>query len=331
MAMLPITQIALASGFNSVRRFNASFQNRYRLNPSGLRKAADRSAPREALSFDLAYRPPFDWQHFLGFLDRRSIEGVEAVGGGGYRRTVRVIHAGKLHHGWIEIAPVKAKAALRVRVSASLAQAVPPVLAGAKQLTDLACNPADVTQALGELASKAPGVRVPGAFDGFEVAVRAILGQQVSVKAARTLAQRFTAAFGEAIDTPWPELVSLFPTAARIADCTTADIAKLGIVGARATSIIALARALTAGRLQLDPSAPLEATLDALRDLPGVGEWTAQYIAMRALGWPDAFPHSDLGVMKALGVKNPKAALAASEKWRPWRAYAVMHLWNSLA
>ena len=110
-----------------------------------------------------------------------------------------------------------------------------------------------------------------------------------------------------------------------------ADIAALGDVGARAKSIIALAAAVAAGKLQLDPGAPLETTLDGLRDLPGVGEWTAQYIAMRALGWPDAFPHSDLGVMKALGVKSPQAALAASEKWRPWRAYAVMHLWNSLA
>ncbi len=328
---LPITQIALASGFNSVRRFNASFHSRYRLNPSGLRKAADRSAPREVLSFDLAYRPPFDWRHFFDFLDRRSIEGVEAVSGGSYRRTVRVAHAGKEHRGCIELAPIVGKAALRVQVSAALAHAVPPVLAGVKQLTDLACNPSEVALALGTLGGETAGVRVPGAFDGFEIAVRAILGQQVSVKAARTLAKRFVAAFGEAIATPWPELASLFPTAARIAECSMADIAALGVVGTRAKSIIALACAVAAGKLQLAPSAPLEATLDGLRDLPGVGEWTAQYIAMRALGWPDAFPHSDLGVMKALGVKSPQAALAASEKWRPWRAYAVMHLWNSLA
>jgi AraC family transcriptional regulator, regulatory protein of adaptative response / DNA-3-methyladenine glycosylase II len=331
---LPITQIALASGFNSVRRFNALFRSRYRLNPSGLRKVATRASSSEALSFELAYRPPYDWPHFLDFLERRAIEGVEVAAHGHegtYRRTARIVHADKAHHGWIAIAPLSRKAALRVSVSVSLAHVVPAVLARVKQLTDLACNPAEVAQALGALGGHAPGVRVPGAFDGFEIAVRAILGQQVSVKAARTLAKRFAAAFGERITTPWPELAILFPPEQRIAECTLAQIAQLGIVGARAKTIIALARALAEGKLRLDPSAPLEATLDALRDLPGVGEWTAQYIAMRALGWPDAFPHSDLGVMKALGAASPRGALAASEKWRPWRAYAVMHLWNSLA
>jgi AraC family transcriptional regulator of adaptative response / DNA-3-methyladenine glycosylase II len=328
---LPITQIAFASGFSSVRRFNALFRERYRLNPRELRKstASDQAHP-DALVFELAYRPPYDWQAWASFLSQRAIGAVELVLANCYRRTVRIRHAGVVHTGWIAIEQSAKRPALRLTLSASLAKVVPPVLARAKQLTDLACNPAEIAQALGPLANQHPGLRVPGAFDGFEIAVRAILGQQVSVKAARTLAKRFANAFGEHINTPWPELTTLFPTEQRIAACSAAQIAQLGIVGARAKSIISLARALAENKLSLDPSVSLEATLDALRNLPGVGEWTAQYIAMRALGWPDAFPHSDLGVLKALGVASPKAALAAGEQWRPWRAYAVMHLWNSL-
>ena len=196
---------------------------------------------------------------------------------------------------------------------------------------DLACHPSEVAQALGALAKAHPGLRVPGAFDGFEVAVRAILGQQISVPAARTLAGRFAAAFGEPLETPFEDLTTVFPAArARVADASPARVAKLGMPAARARSVIALARAVADGSLALVPNADIEATLEKLRALPGVGEWTAQYIAMRALAWPDAFPHTDLGVMKALGTSDPKRVLAAGEAWRPWRAYAVMHLWQSL-
>jgi AraC family transcriptional regulator of adaptative response / DNA-3-methyladenine glycosylase II len=171
---------------------------------------------------------------------------------------------------------------------------------------------------------------VPGAFDGFEMAVRAILGQQVTVAAATTVAGRFAAAFGDAIATPFASLTTLFPTAARVADLPPSRIARLGMPGARARTVVALARAVDGGRLVLAPNADVEATLDALRALPGIGDWTAQYIAMRALSWPDAFPHTDLGVMKALGETGARRVLAAGEAWRPWRAYAVMHLWQSL-
>jgi AraC family transcriptional regulator, regulatory protein of adaptative response / DNA-3-methyladenine glycosylase II len=218
-----------------------------------------------------------------------------------------------------------------VTVSASLAKALPPVLSRAKALMDLACNPGEVAQALGALARRRPGLRVPGAFDGFEVAVRAILGQQVTVAAARTVAGRFAAAFGDPLETSFAPINRIFPSAEKIAGLRYGQIARLGMPGARARSVLAIARAVAAGDLVLMPNADIEATLSKLRALPGVGEWTAQYIAMRALAWPDAFPHTDLGVMKALGESDPKRVLAAGEAWRPWRAYAVMHLWQSLA
>jgi AraC family transcriptional regulator of adaptative response / DNA-3-methyladenine glycosylase II len=204
------------------------------------------------------------------------------------------------------------------------------VLARVKALMDLSCNPTEVAEALGGLAQLRPGMRVPGAFDGFEVAVRAILGQQVTVAAARTVAGRFAAALGDPVDTPFGALTTVFPTAARVADTAPGSVARLGMPEARARTVIALARAVAAGSLVLTPHTDIEATLEGLRALPGVGEWTAQYIAMRALAWPDAFPHSDLGVMTALGEKNARRVLEAGESWRPWRAYAVMHLWNSL-
>jgi len=162
------------------------------------------------------------------------------------------------------------------------------------------------------------------------VAVRAILGQQVTVVAARTVAGRFAATFGEPVDTPFGSLDRVFPSAEKIAKENYGRIARLGMPGARARTVLALARAVAEGDLELMPNADIDATLDKLRALPGVGEWTAQYIAMRALAWPDAFPHTDLGVMKALGETDARRVLAAGEAWRPWRAYAVMHLWNSL-
>src|SRR5258706_1660249 len=212
----------------------------------------------------------------------------------------------------MEVAPSPRKLALRVTVSASLAKALPPVLSRVKALMDLSCQPAEIAQALGALARKQPGLRVPGAFDGFEVAVRAILGQQVTVTAARTIAGRFAAAFGDPVATPFASLNRIFPSAERIAELPYGQIARLGMPGARARTVLGLARAVADGSLVLMPNADIEATLKKLRALPGVGEWTAQYIAMRALAWPDAFPHTDLGVMKALGETRPAGVLAAA-------------------
>jgi AraC family transcriptional regulator of adaptative response / DNA-3-methyladenine glycosylase II len=331
---LPVTEVAFASGFGSVRRFNALFKQRYRLRPGQLRGQQRGAAPAtdvaDVLKFELSFRPPFDWSAVSAFLGVRSIAGVEAVEGGCYRRTVRIPIDGKEHTGWIAVEMSPGKPTLRVVASASLAKALPPVLSRVKALMDLACHPAEVEQALGALAKHHPGLRVPGAFDGFEMAVRAILGQQVTVAGARTVASRFAATFGDPIATPFDSLTTLFPTAALVAALAPGRIARLGMPGARARTVVALARAVADGRLALAPNADIETTLVTLRALPGVGEWTAQYIAMRALSWPDAFPHTDLGVMKALGETGARRVLAAGEAWRPWRAYAVMHLWQSL-
>ena len=329
---LPVTEVAFASGFGSLRRFNALFMSRYRLQPGRLRRHMRASATpaADALHFELSFRPPYDWPALGAFLGARAIAGVESLAGGRYRRSVRVAQEGKDHLGWIEAGLSPKKPALRVAVSASLARVLPPVLSRVKALMDLACNPAEVADALGALARAHPGMRVPGAFDGFEIAVRAILGQQVTVAAARTVAGRFAAAFGEPLDTPFAGLDRVFPAAERIAGLPYGRIARLGMPGSRARTVLALARAVADGELDLVPNADIDATLQRLRALPGVGEWTAQYIAMRALAWPDAFPHTDLGVMKALGTKDAKRVLAAGEAWRPWRAYAVMHLWSSL-
>ncbi len=327
---LPVVDVAMASGCASLRRFNDLFRTRYRMTPGGLRRSAPSRADADRMSFDLAYRPPYDWPAMLAFLGRRAIAGVEAVDGRRYRRTVRLARAGKVHVGWIEVAPSARKSALRVTASASLAGAVPVLLARVKSLLDIACRPDEIAATLGPLAEANPGLRLPGAVDGFEVAVRAILGQQVTVAAATTIAGRFARALGEPVDTPHQGVDRLFPPAARVAATPPAQIAALGIIASRARAIVALAHEVQSGALHLEPSAPVEETLAALERLPGIGPWTAQYIAMRALAWPDAFPHPDVAVLKAMRETNGRKALGHAEAWRPWRSYAVLHLWKSL-
>ena len=327
---LPVIDVAMASGFASLRRFNDLFRTRYRLTPRELRRAAPARAPAERLAFDLVYRPPYDWPAMLAFLERRAITGVEAVDARSYHRTVRVARDGRQFSGWITVSPSPRKSALRLSVSASLAGVLPLILARVKQLFDLACHPEEIAGVLGPLARAHPGIRLPGAIDGFEIAVRAILGQQITVKAASGLARRFVDAFGEAIATPDERLRRLFPLPAAIAALDPSDIARLGIISSRAAAIVALAKAVDSQSIRLDPSANVEETVAALERLPGIGPWTAQYIAMRALAWPDAFPHPDVAVMKALDEKSPRAAFERMQAWRPWRAYAVLQLWKTL-
>jgi len=327
---LPVTEVALASGFASVRRFNALFKARYRMTPGRLRETRGSDALPGALAFELSFRPPYDWASILEFLGHRAIDGVEAVTDDAYARTVSIAFRGGQHLGRMEVRRSPRKAALRVSVSPSLARAVPAVLSRVKQAFDLACDPAAVAAALGSLAAPHPGLRVPGAFDGFELAARAVVGQQISVRAARTILGRIARSFGETLVADEHDaLTRLFPTAERIAAVSPGELVELGVTHARARTLIGLAAAVATGTIRLEPESDVEATVDALVKLPGIGAWTANYIAMRALRWPDAFLASDLIVLKALGETRPARAMRRSDAWRPWRAYAVMHLWRN--
>jgi AraC family transcriptional regulator of adaptative response / DNA-3-methyladenine glycosylase II len=324
---LPVTDVALASGFASVRRFNALWQARYRMAPSRLRAAAATRSAQPYLHFQLAYRPPYDWPALMQFLGARAIAGIEAVEARSYVRSVAVDASGTRHTGWVRVRPLASRNMLAVDVAPSLARVLPAVLARLRHAFDLGCHPDEVAAALGLLAARAPGVRVPGTVDGFELAVRAIVGQQVSVRAARTLLGRLVARFGLPLAEDAP-VTHAFPAAAAVAGAGADALAALGILPARARSIVALARAVADGALDLSPGADVEATRARLLALPGIGPWTVEYIAMRALAWPDAFPAGDRVILTALGETRAARAAARSQAWRPWRAYAAMHLWR---
>jgi AraC family transcriptional regulator, regulatory protein of adaptative response / DNA-3-methyladenine glycosylase II len=325
---LSVTEAAFASGFSSLRRFNTLIRERYRLTPSEIRRnrSAAGKAPDDGFVCELAYRPPFDWDSMLSFLESRALRGVEAISEKRYARTIAV---GK-HRGWIQVKNAPERRTLQVELSSSLVPVVYQVLARVKRLFDLAAEPQRIAERLGGLAKRNPGLRVPGAFDGFEVSMRAIIGQQVSVKAARTLAGRLVAGFGDSIQTPIESLSHLTPDPARLLEVEPSKLVALGILRARVESIRALARGILDQSIVLEPGPSPERVIRRLTELPGVGEWTAHYMAMRALSWPDAFPHGDLGVRKALNEHRKVEILKTAEAWRPWRSYAVMHLWKSL-
>jgi AraC family transcriptional regulator, regulatory protein of adaptative response / DNA-3-methyladenine glycosylase II len=326
---LPVIDVALASGFGSVRRFNALIRSRYRMPPSRLRRDAAPASLPQAMRFELAYRPPYDWEALLAFLDARAIAGVERVDARGYHRTLAVTNRTGRSTGWISVSHAPRRHALHVCVSASLARAVPSVLSSVRHAFDLACDPAPILACLGDLAEARPGLRVPGACDGFELAVRAVIGQQVSVAGARTLLGRVATAYGTPLADDCPvALERVFPAAANLAGRTVDDLRAIGLTTARARTLIDLARAVADGAFVLSPGVDVERTCAALESIRGIGRWTSGYIAMRALGWPDAFPDNDLGVLRAMGETRGADARARSEAWRPWRAYAVMHLWN---
>ena len=322
------TQIAFASGFGSVRRFNALFKSRYGLSPRAVRGTAN--AP-EGLHCQLEFRPPFAWSHLLDYLRLRAIPGVEMVDATHYRRTVSIDG----HQGWIAVSPGKKQNSLNVEMSPSLAPVIATVIARVKRLFDLAAVPGAVSDLLlpdpllAKTVRRIPGLRVAGAFDGFELAVRAILGQQVSVKSATTLAGRWAQAFGAPIATPYAELNRLTPTAQQMACVSIDDICALGIVGARGRCLSLLAAAFLDRKIVLTFAANVEEQIEALMSLPGIGPWTAQYIAMRALHWPDAFPSGDLMLQRAAS-STQKQLQRLAEAWRPWRAYATHYLWQSL-
>lgn len=330
---MPVTQVALASGFGSVRRFNAAFAGHYGLNPTQLRRAGAAPGGSTGGSLRLAYRPPFDTAALLAFFAQRQFDGVEWAqpGEATLRRTVRLRTGTGEITGWLSTRFDTVRHQVLLETSASLYPVLPQVIARVRAMLDLDADPAAINAVLHEAFPAGDGLRVPGAFDGFELAVRAVLGQQITVAAARTLGQRLVGHFGEPIATPWPELHRLFPAPAVLARAEGEALGQLGIVRQRQAAIVALARAVDSGQLALHPGADVAATTAALCQLPGIGDWTAQYIALRALRWPDAFPAGDVALHKALGVQEHKhparAATEVADAWRPWRGYAVLRAW----
>ena len=339
---LQIAEIAIAAGFGSARRLNASFKETYGKTPREFRNTSNtkrRSSTNKGnannhasgLNFILSFREPYDFKRLLGFLSSRTIDGVEYADESSYSRIIRIPAGGKAsdHIGWLRVS--EGNGELLLSASEELAPCIATVISRVRHIFDLDAEPSAYLPVLGKLAEDNTGIRLPGAADGFELAVRAVLGQQITVKAARTLATRFVDRFGEPVkDCEIPQLTYAFPSAAKISRVQAPSIAKLGIIRRRADTIRLLAKAIDSGDLDLSPAAEPESTIKALCELPGIGEWTAHYLTMRALHWPDAFPAADYGVMKALGIDKPAAAKKMAQDWRPWRAYAVMHLWNSL-
>lgn len=337
---LPMTKVAYASGFQSLRRFNALFRARYRLNPEAMRRRG--SAPpdaesNEVVQLTLSYRPPLDWDRLLGFLAARATPGVEVVDAHGYARVIRIDG----HTGVVRVTrqrPVGARndsvifPVVHLEVSTSLVPVLMQVCARVRQLFDLDAEPAKIESqlasgGLGPIRQTRCGLRVPGAFDGFELAVRAILGQQVSVKGATTLMSRLAATFGEAFDTEHPGLGRLAATAERIADASPSRVQAIGLPATRAMTIYSLARQIAEGALRIELDADVRALMRQMTDIAGIGPWTAEYVAMRALHWPDAFPATDLVLRRNAGNLTSAQILKAAERWRPWRAYAAMQLW----
>ncbi len=333
---LPVTEIAFASGFSSLRRFNDAFSARYGMAPSRLRKKTVDDASvvtrSDTSTLQLSYRQPYDWPGILVFLKARELKGVELVTDSFYARTVRL----EEHKGWIKVTQARKENALMVEFTHSLSPVLPALLRRVRDLFDVNARPDIINRQLRKdeilrpLIAANPGTRVPGAFNGFETGLRAILGQQVTLKGATAIACRLAEAFCEPIVTPFPELGYLAPSAAKIAKTSVDDLAKHGIVRARCKSIIALAQAHVFGDLSLDSGSHHNpnATIERLAELPGIGPWTAHYIAMRALRWPDAFPKEDIAVLNSLGGVTAKKAEEMSQAWRPWRSYAVLHLWR---
>jgi AraC family transcriptional regulator of adaptative response / DNA-3-methyladenine glycosylase II len=333
--LLPITQVALMSGFASVRRFNAAFAAHYQLNPTQLRRAAPKADGTQGITVRLGYRPPYDVAAMLAFMETRRIKAIESIATGpnNYeaRRTFAIDTAGKQHAGWLQMRFDMARHQLVLTVSDSLRGVLPLVIRRVRAAFDLDADPKAINAVLHDDFPTGDGLRVPGALDGFELAVRAVLGQQITVAAARTLAQRLVDKFGAPIATPWPELTRLFPSPSVLAQATGDDLGQLGIVRQRQAAIVGLAKAV-AGGLTLHGGADVQRTIESLKALPGIGDWTAQYIAMRALRWPDAFPAGDVAlhkILKVQGLKNPaRLAEAASLAWKPWRSYAVIRTWS---
>jgi AraC family transcriptional regulator of adaptative response / DNA-3-methyladenine glycosylase II len=331
---LPMADIALAAGFGSLRRFNETFQSLYRRPPTALRRVVPASDARGGTTLLLRYKPPYDWAAMFDFLRARAIPGAEEVADGLYRRTVFL----EGEHGLVSVQPAESDA-LKIHVQFSRLSALPNIIARLRRVFDLSADPEAVSldlardRLLAPLVAARPGLRMPGAWDGFELAVRAILGQQVSVANAASLAGRLTSRFGEMLRCADPVLTHVFPTPDALVQ---ADLGELGLPRSRAKSLTAFAAAALADPHIFSPRGSLDDAIARLCALPGVGEWTAHYIAMRLFREPDAFPAADVGLLRAMADQTglrptPENLLLRAEAWRPWRGYAAQHLWTEEA
>ncbi len=329
---LSMIDVALASGFGSVRRFNETFQHLYHRPPSELRRRASAPSSAPEISLLLPYRPPYDWDSMIRFLKTREIAGLEVVTNESYSRVIEFGDAA----GSITVAHAPEQSALRVAVRFPRLNLLPAIIARIRRMFDLSAEPGAIASVLASdpilapLVSTRPGLRVPGGWDGFEIAVRAVLGQQITLKGATQLASRIVARAGTRVTggLETPGLTHAFPRPDHI---NARSLAGIGMPRARAATLSRVAAAASADPHLFDPRRDLAEAVAHLRKLPGIGEWTAQYIAMRALGESDAFLAGDVAVQRKFAQhgKRPTAAdlLARAERWRPWRAYAVLHLW----
>jgi AraC family transcriptional regulator of adaptative response / DNA-3-methyladenine glycosylase II len=342
---LPVLDVAMTAGFGSVRRFNDLFKAHYRLTPSALRKQTSADKPKNGdITLALGYRPPYHWKEMLNFFAVRAIKGVEVVKDDAYSRTVRLTNTGSADNdtqqtvGRYVIRNNASKNALLLTVSESLLPALPTVLARVKRQFDLSCDPHAVYETLQQMNDLRPdlcklGTRLPGCFDAFEMAVRAVLGQQITVKAAGTLTARLVADLGTKVATDVDGLTHVFPSPADISalgDSATESLGKLGIIATRSRTIMELAKLFQSNELFTIAYSNPENVIQKLLAIQGIGSWTAQYVAMRVFGWTDAFLETDFGVKKVLTAYSPKEMLRVAEHWRPWRSYAVVNIWNAL-
>ncbi|WP_370690612.1 AlkA N-terminal domain-containing protein [Parvibaculum sp.] len=331
---LPLSEVAHAAGYQSLRRFNDAIRQAYGIAPGEIRRASE-TAAGSTIRLRLGYRPPFDFARVLAYLGGRAIPGVESVTARRYARSFALDGVS----GVLSVAPAKTGKALEARISILQAErgaALPMrrISARLRRLFDLDADPAAIAAAfrgdplIGPRIARAKGLRVPGAFDGFELAIRAVLGQQISMKGATTIAGRIVAKFGTTIDGGEDGITHFFPDAETLAH---ADLSGLGLTGGRISTLKGLAAAVASGALDFSPREMLDAKIAELTALPGIGAWTAHYVCLRALGEPDAFPASDLGLRKAAGggmPVNAKALEEIAQDWRPWRGYAALALWT---
>ena len=335
---LSMAEVAMAAGFGSLRRFNDAFRTLYHRPPSQLRRRTMRgpsdSPTATPVVLHVPYRPPYDWEAILTYLRARAIDGVEVVENGVYRRTVS--HEGE--HGTVEVAHAPDRDGLITTIRFPSVRALQSIVACVRHQFDVGADVDAITahlardETLAPLIALRPGLRTPGSWDGFELAVRAVLGQQITVEGARQLASKLVLLCGDPVgDVSDPRLARTFPTAHCLA---TADLGAIGMPKARRLTLKALAQVAVANPRLFKPLGSIEESIAQLRAIPGIGEWTAQYIALRALRAPDAFPATDLGILQGaarLSGVMPTAPqlIRRAEAWRPWRAYAAQYLWTA--